>query len=505
MTMLEHAEVNVWQDMFTSIIEDADSNVLLLDDDFRVVTLNPGFYWIFLETYGIDLKKGNSIIESMQQVNPLLTTEWKERCMTALSGSPIKVEDVFEVDGRKYYWEIHFKAVNRPDLSPMISVFSRDITVRKAYQKKILENEANLRSILNTIEESIWLVNSNFELIDFNKEFYKRFKLAFGVKVSRGGNILDMIPANRPEVRESWRLRYESALKGKTGKYYDNHQIEKEFRTFELKTYPITEKGQVTGVTVYSRDITNQTRTEDLLKRQNEELVKINAELDRFVYSASHDLRAPLMSVKGLLNMIKVDPQKENTDHYLTLIEKSVNKLDSFISDIINYSRNSRMDLLPCEIRFEAQLQESIDALKFMDGADEVECISSISQPVPFYSDKSRLQIIFNNIISNAVRYRDTSKKQSVLEVEVVVNESNAMIRFSDNGVGIPAEHIDKIFRMFFRANADSKGSGLGLYIVKGVVEKLGGKIAVESRYGEGTFFIVHIPNLKNKASTLYN
>ena len=113
--MLEQAEVNVWQDMFTSIIEDADSNVLLLDDEFRVVTLNPGFYWIFLETYGIDLKKGNSILESMQRVNPTLTTEWKERCLTALSGSPIKVEDVFEVDGRKYYWEIHFATLCRSD------------------------------------------------------------------------------------------------------------------------------------------------------------------------------------------------------------------------------------------------------------------------------------------------------------------------------------------------------------------------------------------------------
>ena len=503
--MLEQAEVNVWQDMFTSIIEDADSNVLLLDDEFRVVTLNPGFYWIFLETYGIDLKKGNSILESMERVNPTLTAEWKERCLTALSGSPIKVEDVFEVDGRKYYWEIHFKAVARPDQTPFISVFSRDITVRKAYQKKIIESEANLRSILNTIEESIWLVNSKFELIDFNKEFYNRFKLAFGVKVSRGGNILEMIPASRPEIRDAWRARYESALKGRTGKYYDNHHIEKEWRSFEIKTYPITENGHLTGVTVYSRDITNQARTEDLLKRQNEELVKINSELDRFVYSASHDLRAPLMSVKGLLNMINLDPEKQNTEHYLSLIEKSVLKLDSFISDIINYSRNSRMDLLPCDISFDAMLQESIDSLKFMEGADDVTCFRNIHQPVPFQSDKSRLQIIFNNIISNAVRYRDTAKGACRLSVDVEVDREFATIRFSDNGVGIPTEYQDKVFRMFFRANADSKGSGLGLYIVKGAVEKILGTISVESQYGEGTTFCVKIPNLANFPAELYN
>src|SRR5215207_4516466 len=105
MTILENGDVSVWQDLFTSIIEDADSNILLLDDEFRVINLNPGFYWIFFETYGIELKKGNSILESMENVNARLTHEWKERCVTALSGTPIKVEDSFEVDGRKYYWE----------------------------------------------------------------------------------------------------------------------------------------------------------------------------------------------------------------------------------------------------------------------------------------------------------------------------------------------------------------------------------------------------------------
>jgi PAS domain S-box-containing protein len=498
--MIEQAEANVWQDMFTSIIEDADSNILLLDDEFRVLVLNPGFYWIFLETYGIDLKKGTSILESMETVNPDLTFEWKERCMTALSGTPIKVEDVFEVDGRRYYWEIHFKSVTRSDSSQIISVFSRDITVRKAYQKKIIQNEANLRSILNTIEDSIWLVDSQYELIDFNKEFYKRYKQAFGIKVSKGKNILALIPDSKPDLREMWRLRYETTLKGKTGKYFDTYPIEKETRIYETKTYPIVENGMVTGLTVYSRDITNQTKTEQLLKSQNEELTKINSELDRFVYSASHDLRAPLMSVKGLLNMIKVDPDRNNVSNYLELIERSVNKLDHFISDIIHYSRNSRMDLMPMEIDFNLVLQESIDALKFMEGAEEVRSIKNIRASAPFYSDNSRLQIIFNNIISNAVRYRDSWKRNCFLQVDIEVTDDLATIVFTDNGVGIADEYKDKVFKMFFRANADSKGSGLGLYIVKSAVEKLNGTISVHSQLGEGTTFTVQIPNLKNES-----
>jgi PAS domain S-box-containing protein len=497
MTTLDHTDVALWQDLFTSIIEDADSNILLLNDDFSVITLNPGFYWIFFETYGIELKKGTSILESMEPVNPSLTHEWKERCMTAMSGTAIKVEDVFEIDGRTFYWEIHFKSISRPDGAQLISVFSRDITVRKAYQKRILESEANLRSILNTIEDSIWLVNSDYELIDFNKEFYKKYKLAYGIKLAKGKNILKLVPDSMPDLRELWRIRYESGLKGRPGKYVDTYPVDNEWRTFEIKTYPIVENGNVTGLTVFSRDITNQQHTEDLLKRQNEELIKINAELDRFVYSASHDLRAPLMSVKGLINMIKVDPEKRNTDHYVKLIERSIDKLDHFILDIIHYSRNSRMDVMPKEINFQTLLEESIDSLKFIDGAEQVRSIKNIDLKAPFYSDYSRLLMIFNNIIANAVRYRDHWKEDSFLDINILATEEKAVIRFSDNGIGIADEYIDKIFKMFFRASADSKGSGLGLYIVKSAVDKLDGKIDVQSKIGEGTIFTIEIPNLK--------
>ncbi|MBL0743973.1 sensor histidine kinase [Chryseolinea lacunae] len=503
MTMLEQSDVSVWQDMFTSIIEDADSNILLIDEEFKVIGLNSGFYWIFYETYGIELKKGSSLLNAMEPKNPRLTHEWKERCMIALSGTPIKVEDVFEIDGRNYYWEIHFKSSALPDGSQVISVFSRDITVRKAYQRKIIENEANLRSILNTIEDSIWLINADYELIDFNKEFYKKYKLAFGVKLVKGTSILSLLPDDAPELKETWRQRYESGLKGRPGKYYDSIPVENELRKYEIKTYPIVENGEVTGLTVFARDITNQTRAEDLLKKQNEELIKINSELDRFVYSASHDLRAPLMSVKGLLNMIKRDPDKENTEQYLELIERSVNKLDHFISDIIHYSRNSRMEIMPKRIDFHELLEESIESLKFMEGAEQVRSIKNIQVMAPFYSDYSRLLMIFNNIIANAVRYRNTrTGADSFLKIDIFANEETALIRFTDNGVGISDEYVDKIFKMFFRANADSKGSGLGLYIVKGAIEKLEGTIQVQSKLGEGTSFTIEVPNVKMTAST---
>jgi PAS domain S-box-containing protein len=494
--MLEQTEVGMWQDLFTSIIEDADSNLLVLNDEGQILTLNPGFYWIFLETYGIELKKGSALLEQMRKANPALTEIWKERFDTVAGGTPIKVEDVFEIDGRKHYWEIHFKSSTLPDSRHVISVFSRDSTVRKVYQKRILENEANLRSILNTIDDSVWLINTHYELIDFNKAFYRSYKIAFGIRPERGKSILDLIPEHLTPLRNMWRERYEAGLKGRPGKYFDSHGVEKELKTFEVKTYPIVENGHVTGVTIYSRDITVQKKTEDLLKEQNQELTKINSELDRFVYSASHDLRAPLMSVKGLLNMIRLDKGKDSTQHYLQLIETSVDKLDNFITDIIHYSRNSRMEVIPKAIDFQALVDESIASLKYMDEAEHVKSVINIHSEKEFYSDPGRLLIIFNNIIANAVRYRD-KWKESFVQIDIHTENSHALIRFTDNGIGIADEFKDKIFRMFFRATADSKGSGLGLYIVKSTVEKLGGAIRMDSQLGEGTTFEIEVPNLK--------
>lgn len=495
--MLQAIETNVLQEMFTSIIEDADANILLVNEDFRIISLNPGFYLIFLENYGIDLKKGTSILDSMEEVSPRLAKIWRERCRKAILGTPFKVEETYEVDGKKFHWEVYYKAMYLNDRF-IISVFSRDITLRNAYQKRILENEANLRSILNTIDNSIWLVNTRFELIDFNKEFYKSYKLAFGVRLAKGKNILELIPSHLPEWRDQWRERYENGLKGKRGKYYDTYQVGEELGTYEIKTYPIVEDGKVTGLTIYSRDITHQKKTEDILKEQNEELTKINHELDRFVYSASHDLRAPLMSVKGLLNMIKVDQEKGNLSMYLDLIEKSVHKLDNFISDIIHYSKNSRTDLLVNEINFNELLEESIGSLKYMEGAEKVRSIRKINVSDSFYSDPSRLLMVFNNIISNAVRYRDKWKDDSYLEIDILADEKKASIKFSDNGIGIAREYISNVFKMFYRATTDSKGSGLGLYIVKSAVDRLQGSILVDSELGKGSTFTVEIPNLKS-------
>ncbi len=234
----------------------------------------------------------------------------------------------------------------------------------------------------------------------------------------------------------------------------------------------------------------------DELKEQNEELNKVNKELDRFVYSASHDLRTPLSSLLGLINIAKNEKHIEDIRFCLNLQEKSVNRLDNLIKDIIHYSRNTRLEVDKNACELKETISEVFEQFEFEEHAVNIEKIIKINQKERLYTDLGRLKIILNNIISNAVRYRDSDKKKPYIMVDVYVSKDRAHFEISDNGKGIKEEFLDKIFDMFYRASESGQGTGLGLYIVKETIEKLSGTIKVTSRFGQGTSFTLEIPNL---------
>jgi PAS domain S-box-containing protein len=242
---------------------------------------------------------------------------------------------------------------------------------------------------------------------------------------------------------------------------------------------------------------------EKLVKNQGEleikveQLNKTNSELDRFVYSTSHDLRAPLKSMLGLIGIVKEKEEPSNVDQLkrLDMLNKSIVKLDAFIEDILNYSRNSRVEAVKEEINFGEIIQEVRNNHKYIEGADEIEFEVEICQNQKFISDNKRINVLFNNLISNAIKYKDASKKESFVRIFVESNIENAIITFEDNGIGIAEEKQEKVFDMFYRATKLSAGSGLGMYIVKETLEKLNGSITLLSQLNKGTKFTIELPN----------
>jgi len=240
-------------------------------------------------------------------------------------------------------------------------------------------------------------------------------------------------------------------------------------------------------------------KAERTLRRQNEELIKINKELDSFVYSVSHNLRAPLMSVLGLINLVQLENKNgdENIQKYFEMMQHSIHKLDDTLKEILDYSRNARSALNITEIDIKKMIEDSFERLKYMEGSDAIAKSIEISGNIPFYTDPYRLSVIINNLVSNAIKYRDASKDCNKLLVTAHITETYLELTFSDNGIGISREFHPKIFEMFYRATERSEGAGLGLYIVRETVDKLHGKISVESEIAQGATFKITLPNLK--------
>jgi len=236
------------------------------------------------------------------------------------------------------------------------------------------------------------------------------------------------------------------------------------------------------------------------LKEQNEEILKINKELDSFIYSISHSLRGPLSTVSGLLNLAEIEESKRNSNvkELHQMMEACIKRLDTTIGQMVDQSKNARLDIDTDSIDIQAILDKSIKNLSYMKGSEFIE-ISLINHTnhIPLYSDAYRLEVIFNNLLSNSIKYRDFTKDKSTVLVQATISPENVVINFQDNGLGIPEKFIPKVFNMFYRASEKSDGAGLGLYIVKEFVEKLKGSVTISSIENESTIVTIVLPNVK--------
>ncbi len=234
--------------------------------------------------------------------------------------------------------------------------------------------------------------------------------------------------------------------------------------------------------------------SEKITKAKNAQLQKANAELDRFVYSASHDLRAPLSSLLGLIELAQKSDDRAELTTYLKMMKGRVHHLDEFIREIIDYSRNERMDVSVQPVNLHKLVEETTSSLRQLEGADQIDIQNDVPADMILPSDAMRLKIVINNLLNNAIKYHDHTKESRFIRVSVKPTTQGTHFTVCDNGMGIAAEHLDKVFNMFYRASDKSKGSGLGLYIVKESLGQLGGSVTLKSQLGEGTTFTVVLP-----------
>ncbi len=230
------------------------------------------------------------------------------------------------------------------------------------------------------------------------------------------------------------------------------------------------------------------------LVKNNKLLTKSNEELDRFVYSTSHDLRAPLTSVKGLIYLLSKTENRVDTLNYLDMMNQRVDSLDTFIKSITDYSRNNRLQVSCEKINVHELAREVWGDLEFCPEARTIEFRNELPENLVIENDRGRLRIVMQNLISNAIRYHDHRKDHKYIRLYHRATQTSFSIHLEDNGQGIAADVQKRVFEMFYRGNESSDGSGLGLYIVKETLTKLAGTIQLFSQPRKGSTFVVTFP-----------
>lgn len=241
----------------------------------------------------------------------------------------------------------------------------------------------------------------------------------------------------------------------------------------------------------------------DISKRKKLEckLKQKTKELEVFMYRSAHDLRAPLSSAEGLLNLIREEDISDSVLNLASMIDITIDKGKELIDKLIFASEVSEKKNETSYIDFKEIIENNIQSFNGLKNFNDIEFNINIDDSIAYYSSVDLMISLFQSLIQNAIKYRvvNNSQRKPVIAIEVKKVKNSIKIKVSDNGIGILKKNLSKIFDLYFRENIEeTPGSGLGLYIVKNIVEDLKGEIRVTSKVNEGTSFIVKLKNLKN-------
>jgi PAS domain S-box-containing protein len=406
--------------------------------------------------------------------------------------APIKWEGRIFISDSEIKWiEASCEPQQLPDGRIAWSGVISDIRKRKELEKKQRESDLLYRKSETLFSELFNSAPLAIVLLDGsgNVEMVNRgFELLFGYTITelKGKSLNDFIV---PQELESEGNDLNSLISSEQIIRIETTRLRRDDEMLSVIIYgvPVHQEDKTIGIFGVYVDITEQKKIEEELKIRN-------SELDNFVYKVSHDLRAPLSSVLGLVNLAQMPGNDDNPSEYLKIIGDKVGQLDHFISDVLSHSKNLKLDVRTGVIDFSEIIEKTFKDLSYMRGADQIKRLVKIQGGI-FYSDQWRIGEIFRNLISNAIKYRKLNNVSCEVSIQVKITQSHASITFRDNGIGISVENMNKIFEMFYRASEQSEGSGLGLYIVKNAVEKLNGQVNVKSSPNKGTQFEISLPN----------
>jgi len=266
----------------------------------------------------------------------------------------------------------------------------------------------------------------------------------------------------------------------------------REYWVETVKTPIRNADGEVVGTTGIAREITERKKAEVEREALITELETKNAELEQFTYTVSHDLKSPLVTIVGFLSYLEQDARKgdfERLKQDVTRIEQAVNKMQRLLKDLLELSRIGRLMNPPSEILFTDVVKEALDLVRGQIEAGNVTIELCDTEGVYLTGDRTRLIEVIQNLVDNAVKFM-RHQPNPLVRIGSMINAANERIFFvQDNGIGIAPEYHERIFGLFNKLNTNTEGTGIGLTLVKRIIEVHGGRIWVESQPAQGVTF----------------
>lgn len=360
-------------------------------------------------------------------------------------------------------------------------------TIQDITSMKIIEEEKErLTALVEVTPDIVVVIDTKGQLVYLNQSG-RYFYGLLEKNIIKGLNFFDLQKTEAKEVLKSTALpaaASEGIWKGETELISENGQV------VPVSMVMVAHFGRDETINSFSliiRDISTQKRTE-------QDLLFKNAELDTFVYRASHDLRGPISSLLGLYQIVQYEVKDEKSLAFFEMFNKQILRLNEIILALINLTRIKENKSGQVSINFTDIINDAIDSFRHLNEFSNITFKVKVNVKKDFISDKGMITTILQNLVENAIKYSKINLA-AIVDIRVESHHNKLLtIRVEDNGIGISEEVQTKVFDMFFRGNEISRGSGLGLYILKNATEKLKGKIILQSKENVGTTFIIELP-----------